>query len=100
MNQDKIKTIILEDGSKFYIAFDSDRKPCKYCRKIIHWGYMSNGRAASVEENEGKFRLHFPQCTPLHQRRYHKEYVQLTNGVDTEDRKLTSIRIERRRYVR
>lgn len=97
---DKIRTIILENGSKFYIAFDSDRKPCRYCRKIVHWGYQESGRAASIEENEGKFKLHFPQCTPLHKSRYNKEYVQLTDGVDTDERKLVGLRVERRRYVR
>jgi len=95
-----IKVLILENGHKFYVVFDSEKKMCRYCRKMIQWGYQENGRAASIEEHEGKFRLHFPLCTPMHQKRYSSEYVQLTDGVNTNEAKLTNIRRERRRYVR
>jgi hypothetical protein len=95
-----IRTIVLIDKSKFFILFDSEKKPCKYCKKEIQWGYMENGRAASVEEIEGKFRLHFPQCLKMHQAKYAKEYVPLTNGVETDESRVSNIRYERRRYVR
>lgn len=87
------KTIVLESGGTFSFCRELDPlKKCKYCLKEIQWGYSASGRPVSVEEHEGKFRLHFPICKKMIAERYPNEFIPRTNGVDTNEKHLRALK--------
>lgn len=86
-----MQTINLADGTMVWIDFELDKSQCKYCHKKIFWASALNGHKIPVMQNNGSYERHFTNCPRIKDRYGPNEYKPLTNGVDTDERKIKNL---------
>jgi hypothetical protein len=85
-------TIILKGGAKIWVDLTLDRGRCKGCRKQIYWASTENGKKMPIcKDDNGIWISHFYNCPKSDSFRKKDPLATLTNGVDTDERKLPKI---------
>ena len=84
--------IQLLGGSKVYVDLQIDKSRCKGCHKKIWWASTTNGKKMPIcQDDKGNWINHFYYCTKNISK--NNEYIAITDGVNTDERKLKFYKI-------